>query len=742
MTKINELEKEIRNIKRDPIPKRTDEEIYKLVGELISKMTLEEKVGQMYQSSFEGAAITGPEFDSSKVVDYIKKGRISSLIGLSDINQIYNLQKTAVEESRLGIPIIFAHDIIHGYKTSFPVNLAMSCSFDMQMIEDMAKTLAFESSRSGVNLTFSPMVDLVQDPRWGRVMESYGEDTYLGCKIAEAYVKGLQQDDLESYESIAACVKHYIGYGKSEAGRDYNTVELSDRTMRQSYLPQFKAAVDAGVAMVMTSFNSFDSIPVTHNKYLIRDVLRNDLGFDGVVISDYTSTNELIYHKTCRDEKEVAKKCIVAGLDIEMVGECYSDYLAELVNEGRINSELIDEAVKRVLYFKYKIGLFDNPYKNIYSNSEKYWLNDKTREKARDVSRKSIVMLKNDNSILPLNRESKESVALIGPFVDSKEVLGPWSGFAEERDCVTVLEGMNCQNSNLSIKYAKGCEVTTISQESLDEAIKISENVDKIILTLGEHQVMSGEAKSRTSISIPDAQIQLLEELSQLNKPIIVLLFNGRPLELNYVSEVASAILETWYLGTENGNAIADILFGVESPSAKLTMSFPRNTGQIPVYYNSFQTGRPFLANDPDLAYRSTYIDSANDPLYKFGFGLSYTEFEYSNIKISKNEMSKGEEVLVSALVRNVGNYCGEEIVQLYIEATCFSVIRPINELKGFKKIFLEKGESQKVTFTLRESDLAYYNCDMEYTPENTLFKIRIGGSSVSYLETDLKFNI
>lgn len=723
----------ILKLKRNPIPKRTKSEIDLLVKDLMSKMTLKEKIGQLYQTGHEGTAVTGPEFDASSTVKNIKDGNVGSIIGLYDNVAIYNLQKTAVEDSRLGIPLLFCNDIIHGCRTSFPINLALSCSWNPSVIYDCAYVSAYESSHSGINVVFSPMLDLVRDPRWGRVAESNGEDPYLSSVLAKAYIDGYQQNDLSGYDSVAACIKHYVGYGAAIAGREYNTVDFSRRSLFQYYLKPFKAAIDADVKMVMTSFNVFEDVPVTCNKYLLRDVLRDKLGFNGVVISDYTSSMEIMNHKVAKDEKEVAKKCIKAGLDHEMIYTSYVNYLEELVLDNEVDVKLIDEACYRNLFLKYELGLFDNPYKNIYYNFEDYWLSEDALNKSLNAALESCVLLQNNNKTLPLNE--KEKVALIGPLADSLEVIGCWAGKAKVSDCISLTKAFTDCNHNYV--YAKGSDIFDINDEMLEEAISVCSSADKIVLALGEHQHMSGEANARANICLPEAQLKLLDELSKLGKPIVLVCFAGRPLDLTMVVNKVDSILYSWFLGTMSGVALEKLLYGKENPNGKTTMSFPYTVGQVPVYYNSLNTGRP---TDGITHYTSRYIDIPNEPLFPFGYGLSYSNFEYSNLKIENKEIKENDVIKVSVDICNNSNVSGKEIVELYIEALSFSVSRPNLELKGFEKIHFEPGEAKRVTFNLDSNLLSYYNIDMDDVVEDGLYNIYVGSSSKHLLKETINY--
>ena len=726
------FKKEMLNISRKPIIKRTKNEINDLAVNLLSKMTLKEKIGQLYQTGYEGTEVTGPEFDASKTVNNIKNGMVGSIIGLNDNEVIYSLQKTAVEESRLGIPLMFCNDIIHGCKTIFPHNLALSSTFNPSIIHDCASVSAYESSHSGINVVFSPMLDIVRDPRWGRVVESNGEDPYLSSILAREYVKGYQ-GELESYDNVAACVKHFIGYGATLAGREYNTVDFSRRTLHQYYLKPFIAGIDAGVKMVMTSFNVFEDVPVTANKYLLKDVLRDELGFDGVVISDYTSSMEIMNHKIAKDSKEVAKKCILAGLDHEMIYTSYIDHLEELVLNKEIDEKLIDEACYRILYLKYELGLFDNPYKNIYLNPEQYFLSEEAKQKSLNAAIESCVLLKNDKNTLPI--KESEKIAVIGPLAATNEVVGPWGGKGETKDCRSLVEALNENNRNYV--YSLGSNIHSTDQDLLDEAIAIAKSSDKIVLALGEHQHMSGEANARANICIPDAQMKLLDEISKLDKPITLLLFTGRPLDLTKVIDKVDSILCVWFLGTMSGYAIESLIYGKSNPSGKLTMSFPYTVGQVPVYYNTLPTGRPFDSNN---FYTTHYMDIPNEPLYPFGYGLSYSNFEYSNLVIKNKEIHPGDYIEVSVDVYNNSNVKGKEIIELYIEALSFSVARPVLELKGFEKVEFSAYEKKTINFKLDSKCLSYFNIDMLDVVEEGTYNIYVGPSSKELLKDVIQY--
>lgn len=716
------LRQEIQRLKRPVLPIRTEEEIKALVEALMQKMTLAEKIGQLYETSHYSGVVTGPEYHDQDIVKDVRSGRIGSLQGLMNNEVIYQLQRTAVKESRLGIPLFFALDIIHGCRTVFPTNLAMSCSFDPDLIEKAMKIVAFESSHSGVNLTFSPMLDLVRDPRWGRVMESNGEDPYLSQQIAKAYIRGYQQHHLTGYNSIGACAKHYVGYGAGIAGREYNTVDMSERVLFNYYLPPFQSAIKEGVAMVMTSFNTLFDVPVTANKYLLRDVLRDKLGFQGVTVSDYSSCDEIINHKIALDDREVAKKCLMAGLDIEMMSKTYRNHLLNLVKKQEINPLLIDEAVARILTLKYKLGLFDNPYKNIYADPELHYMHSRARKQALDMAKNSAVLLKNEQ-VLPL--KSSDKLALIGPFIQSKDVAGAWGGKGNWHDNVTLYEAFK---EHREFAYAEGTLV--FEKTNLLEAVNVASSAEKVILALGEPYFYSGEASSRANPVLPEVQMELYREVRKVAKQLIVVIFAGRPLLIDEIATTADAILYAWQLGTESGHAIEQILSGTHNPSAKLTMTFPKVLGQVPLYYNYLLTGRPYNPLNPTDTFKTHYLDVRNEPLYPFGHGLSYASFRYSSLRANKRRITKDGSITFSIDITNDSAIAGTEIVQLYIEALHFSVSRPIHELRGFQKIHLAAQETKTVRFHLKKEDFAYYNIDMNYLAEPGPYVVKVGPDS------------
>lgn len=712
-----------------------DLQMDRFVDDLLSKMTLEEKIGQtvLYTSGYD--VITGPTVDPN-YREYLKKGMVGGIFNAVGADYTRSLQKVAVEETRLGIPLIFGYDVIHGQRTIFPIPLAESCSWDLPAMERSAKIAASEATAEGINWIYAPMVDISRDPRWGRVAEGAGEDVYLGSLIAAARVKGFQGDKLSDKNTVVACVKHYAAYGATMAGRDYNTVDMSENELWNTYLPPFKAALDAGCGTIMTSFNDLNGIPATGNKYLLKDVLRDKWNFNGFVVTDYTSVNEMIPHGYAKDEKHSAEIAMNAGVDMDMQGGVYMNYLKELVSEGKVSEKDITDAARAVLKVKYRLGLFDDPYRYCDAEREKTdILTLENKEAARDMARKSMVLLKNENQVLPLN--SNKKIALIGPLAkDQYEILGCWSAMGD-RDTVpvSVYQGLAEAIGKDHIVYAKGCDIESNDTSGFSEAIRAASSADIVIAVMGEFHNMSGENNSRTSLSLPGMQQELLKALKKTGKPVILVLMNGRPLTINWENENMDAILEAWFPGTMGGAAIADVLTGKYNPSGKLTMTFPQNVGQIPLFYNHKNTGRPFDANDPQFAYGSHYWDVSNEPLYPFGYGLSYTTFSYSDMKLSSDEISESSPLKVSVKLSNTGLYDGEEIVQLYIRDLVGSVTRPVKELKGFNKVFLKAGESKTVEFTLSVNDLKFYNPSLEYVYEPGDFHVFVGGDSDTKLK-------
>ncbi|MGR3763166.1 beta-glucosidase BglX [Rossellomorea sp. NS-SX7] len=706
---------------------------------LVNEMTLDEKIAQLtqlatpfFKGASDGGQITGPMADMGITDDMIEN--TGSVLGASGAKEVKNIQRKHIEDNRLGIPLLVMSDIVHGYKTIFPVPLAIGCSWDMELAEKSAQIAAKEASASGVHVTFAPMVDLVRDPRWGRVMESTGEDPYLNSQFARAFVRGFQGNDLTNEtDRVAACVKHFAAYGAPEGGRDYNTVDMSERELRENYLPAYEAALDEGCEMVMTAFNTVFGIPATGNKKLMRSILREEMGFDGVLISDWGAVKEMIPHGVAEDEKEAALKALTAGVDIEMMTSTYVKYLKTLIDEQAVDVSLIDEAVLRILTLKEKLGLFENPYRGADEELEKeVVMSASHREAARELAAKSAVLLKNEG-VLPLKKEQK--IALIGPFAENGDILGPWSWLGSKEDAVTVKEGFLQKIDPSQLTVAKGSDTEAITEEQIQEALEAAKDADVIVLALGEDSEMSGEAGCRADIKLLGAQLELIQRIKELGKQTVSVLFNGRPLDLHGVWDETDAVLEAWYPGTEGGAAVADILYGDQNPSGRLTMSFPYSSGQIPVYYNHFNTGRPKGAPDAQERYVSQYLDIPNSPLFPFGFGLSYTEFTYSSMTISSGKMTCDDSLEISVTVTNTGRVAGEEVVQLYVRDVSGEVVRPLKELKGFEKISLQPGESKEVTFTLTEEKLRYHHSDLSFTSDPGTFIAYIGGNSKEVME-------
>lgn len=705
------------------------------IDSLLLKMTLEEKIGQMtlFTSDWD---VTGPTVRSNYLED-IKSGKMGSIFNAYTVKYNLELQRTAVEQTRLHIPLLFGYDVIHGHRTIFPIPLGEACSWDLQAMEKSARIAAVEASAEGINWTFAPMVDIARDPRWGRVMEGAGEDTYLAAQIAKARVKGFQGDQLGSPTTIAACAKHFAAYGAAQAGRDYSTVDISENTLRDVYLPPFKACADAGVATFMTSFNEINGVPASGNPFLLKDILKNEWKWNGFVVTDYTSINEMVLHGFAKDEKEAGEEALNAGVDMDMQGAVYYKYTKQSLSERRVTLTDIDDAVRRILGIKYDLGLFEDPYRYLDPKREaSEIMTTENLDAARDVARKSMVLLKNANNILPLQRET--TIALIGPLADAKaDMIGAWSAAGDRTKAVSLLEGLRARANNAGkILYAKGCNINDDSTNNFAAALAIANQSSVIVLALGESAAMSGEASCRSDIRLPGVQQQLFDALKKTGKPIVVVLMNGRPLAIPEVDANADAILETWFAGTMAGHAIADVLYGDYNPSGKLVITFPRNVGQIPIFYNMKNTGRPFNPNDK---YTSKYLDVPNTPLYPFGYGLSYTQFTYSDLKLSKQKFSMSDSLKVMVTVANTGKRDGEEVVQLYIRDLVGSLTRPVRELKGFEKISLKAGERKTVSFTLHADDLAFYNVKMERQAEPGEFKVFAGGSSTGGLEASFE---
>lgn len=718
------------------------------INALMKKMTLDEKLGQL---NLPGAGdITTGQAGNSDIAKKITEGKVGGLFNIKGIEKIRDVQKIAVEKSRLKIPLLFGMDVIHGYQTTFPIPLGLSCTWDMQAVEKSARIAAIEASADGICWTFSPMVDIARDPRWGRIAEGAGEDAYMGSQIAKAMVKGYQGDDFKKNNNIMACVKHFALYGAAEGGRDYNTTDMSRVRMFNEYFPPYKAAIDAGAGSVMTSFNEIDGIPASANKWLMTDVLRKQWGFNGFVVTDYTAINEMIDHGL-GDLKTVSALSLKAGVDMDMVGEGFLTTLTKSLKEGKVTAQQIDNACRRILEAKYKLGLFNDPYKYLDINRSKTEIfTDANRKVAREIAAQSFVLLKNNNNILPLKKSG--TIAVIGPLSDNKENMpGTWSVATDFSKPISLLSGLKAvAGANVKILTARGSNLDADSlfedragmfgkslrrdsrpeNEIIQEAVNIANQSDVIIAALGESAEMSGESSSRSSIEIPKTQKNLLAALLKTGKPVILVLFTGRPLALKWENENVPAILNVWFGGTEAGTAIADVLFGDVNPSGKLTTTFPQNIGQIPIYYNYKNTGRPLAQGQWFQKFRSNYLDVSNDPLYPFGYGLSYTTFSYSDITLSSEYLTGNKTLTATVNVTNTGIKKGKEVVQLYIRDVVGSSTRPVKELKGFQKIELMPGETKAIKFTITPNDLKFYNYDLKYDWEPGEFQIMIGSNS------------
>lgn len=725
-----------------------DAKMKAFIDALMKKMTLQEKIGQLNLPGA-GDIVTG-QASNSDIAKKIEQGQVGGLFNIKSVAKIREVQRLAVEKSRLKIPLLFGMDVIHGYETVFPIPLGLSCNWDMAAVERSARIAAIEASADGINWTFSPMVDISRDPRWGRISEGNGEDAYLGSEIAKAMVRGYQGTDLSRNNTIMACVKHYALYGAAEAGRDYNTTDMSHQRMYNEYFPPYKAAVDAGVGSVMASFNEVDGVPATANKWLLTDVLRKQWGFKGFLVTDYTGINEMIDHGI-GDLKTVSARALAAGIDMDMVGEGLLTTLPQSLKEGKITVQQIDAACRRILEAKYKLGLFEDPYRYCDENRSKTEIfTSEHRREARKIAAESFVLLKNDKNTLPLRKGG--TIALIGPLADSKENMpGTWSVAANLQNATSLLAGLKeAVGSQARILYAKGSNVEadkdlqdrgtmfgrTIARDErpaadiIAEAVAIANQSDVVVAALGEASEMSGESSSRTNIEIPQVQKDLLAALLKTGKPVVLVLFTGRPLALSWEQANVPAILNVWFGGSEAGYAIADVLFGDVNPSGKLSTTFPQNVGQVPLFYNHKNTGRPLGEGKWFSKFRSNYLDVSNDPLYPFGFGLSYTQFSYSDVKLSTANPKGNQSVTASVTVTNTGKAEGKEVVQLYLRDLVGSVTRPVQELKGFQKIALKPGESKTISFTITPETLKFYNYDLKYVWEPGEFEIMIGGNS------------
>ncbi len=735
------------------------------LNELLKDMSLEEKVGQMIQLPAEvltgGGLVTGPTGTTQLTDEQV--GMAGSVLGIKGAEKIRELQKQQMAKQPHHIPLLFMLDVINGFETIFPIPLALGCTFSPEMAEKACSVAAAEAASEGLHVTFSPMLDLVRDARWGRVMESPGEDPYLNSEMARAMVRGYQ-GDLRSKEKLAACLKHFAGYGAPEGGRDYDNVELSERTLMEDYLPAYEAAVKEGCRLAMTSFNTLNRVPSSGNKWLLRKLLREKMGFDGVVISDYSAVEEMVFHGIAADAREAAKLAVGAGVDIDMVSNAYAGHLAELVRSGEVPEKLVDEAVLRILTLKNDLGLFEDPFRDVDpAEAEKTLLRADFRQQARETAAASFVLLKNDG-ILPLRKEpeneaeegqdsscsgkgtvpSAGSTAWIGPYVDNHEIYGAWSFPERPEKTVTIRQGVEAKGlpgmsfARGSYMMDKGCatkfgRIPNPSDEQadalLEEALRLAASSQRVVLCLGEHKDLTGEAGSRTSLGISEGQMELLRKVRQVNPNIVTVLFCGRPLAVKEIAALSRALLVVWMPGTEGGNAIADVLFGDRVPQGKLAMTFPRSLGQVPVYYNHFATGRPNPPHEIHL-FRNGYMDEVTAPLYPFGYGLSYTEFTYSEVKLDRREMKAGDRITASVTVTNTGGVSGVETVQLYLRDSSASVARPIRSLKGFQKVSLAPGESREVSFAIEEPMLRFYDIDMNHVSEPGRFEVYIGGSS------------
>jgi len=725
-----------------------DAKMKAFIDALMKKMTLEEKIGQLNLPG-SGDIVTG-QAGNSDIAKKIKEGKVGGLFNIKSVAKIRDVQKVAVEQSRLKIPLIFGMDVIHGYETVFPIPLGLSCTWDMQLIERSARIAAQEASADGICWTFSPMVDIARDPRWGRIAEGSGEDAFLGSQIAKAMVRGYQGTDLTKNNTIMACTKHYALYGAAEAGRDYNTVDMSHQRMYNDYFPPFKAAVEAGAGSFMASFNEIDGVPATANKWLLTDVLRKQWGFKGFVVTDYTGINEMIAHGI-GDLQTASARALMAGIDMDMVGEGILTTTTKSLKEGKVTIQRIDEACRKILEAKYKLGLFDDPYRYCDENRARNEIfTTVNRKEARNIAAQSFVLLKNQGNLLPLKKNG--TIALIGPLADNKQNMpGTWSVAANFENATSLLTGLKeVAGNNVRILTARGSNLDydslfedragmfgkSLHRDSrpasviMQEAIDIADQSDVIVAALGESSEMTGEASSRTNIEIPDAQKALLNALLKTGKPVVLVLFTGRPLALKWEQDNVPAILNVWFGGSEAGYAIADVLFGDMNPSGKLTTTFPQNVGQIPLYYNHKNTGRPLPEGQWFQKFRSNYLDVSNDPVYPFGFGLSYTQFSYGELKLSDTTLKANQTLKASIDVTNSGSRDGKEVVQLYIRDVVGSTTRPVKELKGFQKVELKAGETKTVSFNIRQEDLKFYNYDLKYDWEPGEFVIMIGGNS------------
>jgi beta-glucosidase len=718
------------------------------VNKLIAEMTIEEKIGQLnqysnpYLSTGTGAAM---DPNHANYDNMIRNGEVGSFLNVLGVEETLRLQKIAVEESRLGIPLIFAYDVIHGYKTMFPIPLGETASFDRKAMELSARIAAIETAANGIHWTFAPMIDISRDPRWGRIMEGAGEDVFVTIEAGLARIKGFQGDDLSKNNTIAACAKHFVAYGAAIGGREYNAVDISERALYEVHFPAFKAAAEAGVATFMSSFNSVANEPTSGSMWLMTDILRKQWKYDGFVVSDWSSVEELLEHSTAKDKKEAAEIGLNAGIGMDMMGNLYHEYGKILVDEKKVSTKVIDAMVRNILTVKFKLGLFDNPYQYCdIKRQNELTMNAEHLAASRDIAKRSIVLMKNDNNLLPLSKNTKR-IAVIGPLATDKDApIGNWRAQANDSSAVSLLEGIKAAvGDKATITYAEGCklainkesgffvpvEINTTDKSGFAQAIQAAQNADVVIMALGETAYMSGECRSYADISLKGLQLELLRAIRKTGKPIIVTLFTGRPLVLTDVVNETDAILNCWLLGSESGNAIADVLFGDYNPSGKLPASFPYHVGQVPIFYEELNTGRPFNPSNADFS--TKYRDIPNTPLFAFGFGLSYTNFEYENIALSKTEIGMKDSLFINVKVKNTGNFDGEEVVQLYIrDLVGKGVARPLRQLKGFEKVMIKKGATAEVKFAIHPNDLAFYRLDKTFGPEAGDFEVYVGGSS------------
>lgn len=724
-----------------------DKQVERRVDSVLKLMTLEEKIGQMTQFSANWS-ITGPVM-SDDFKPFLDKGLIGSIFNATSVEGIRRMQQIAIDSTRLGIPILFGQDVIHGYKTIFPIPLAEACSWDLEMMRRTAEIAAIEAASDGINWTFAPMVDIARDARWGRVMEGAGEDPYLGSRVAEARVIGFQGgrggDSLGALHTLLACGKHLAAYGAAESGRDYNTAELSEHTLRNVYLPPYEAAAKAGVGTFMASFNEINGMPATADRWLLTEILREEWGFKGFVVSDYTGINELVPHGVAEDEQHAAELAVIAGVDMDMTGATYIKYLTQSVEEGRVSEKTIDNAARRILEMKFLLGLFDDPYRYLdEKRARKNTMTPAFMETARRAVASSVVLLKNANNLLPISRERAVTLALVGPLMnDSVNLNGEWAGLGDRNKSVPILKGLTEKYSESAVKliYAEGSGITETSPGKIAEAVSAARRADMVIASVGESFHWSGEAAVRSDIRLPEAQRALLAALEETGKPVVLINLSGRPLDLSWEDVHMDAILQAWFPGMQAGHGIADVVAGDVNPSARLVMSFPRNIGQVPIYYNRKNTGRPVDLSNEKIDYKSSYLDTSITPLYPFGYGLSYTTYTISELSLDKPSMQAADDsISVSATVQNTGSMDGEMVVQLYIRDLVGSVTRPVKELKGFQKIALKAGESRQVTFDLRAEDLAFYGIDRKKKTEPGDFKLWIAQSSADHAnETDFR---